>query len=172
MLHIIRGLPGSGKTTFAKSDKFGGMFHLRIEKDMYWVNRDGKYVFDKARYGECCDFVEHMVEEAMKAHVCTIVSSVFCTKAEVQKYIDLADKYNSDAMVWRMADNFGSIHNVPEENLKAMKESFEDFPGENFVSAVGYIVTHVTPTSEEIPNGNTSENSAPLQCRRNGVVSS
>jgi adenylate kinase family enzyme len=39
-LIIIRGLPGSGKSTFAKS-YFNGYIHL--EADMYFVQPDGSY---------------------------------------------------------------------------------------------------------------------------------
>lgn len=150
MLHLIRGLPGSGKSTFAKSEYFGGMLHL--ENDQYWIDPNGQYKFDEKRYLNAPSFTYLMCETALQNHVNVVVSCVFVRKSSVQKYIDLAKKYNSAITIWRMAGNFGTSHNVPQGTLAEMKKNFEelDYP-ENIVETVSVpyrIVATTVPSSE------------------------
>ena len=44
ILYIVRGIPGSGKSTFAKT--LGG---IHIEADQYFVDGDGNYNFDGSK---------------------------------------------------------------------------------------------------------------------------
>ena len=59
-LILLRGLPGSGKSTFAKSISNESTGH--IESDMFFV-KDGEYKFDgskiKDAHNWCQDVVEH-----------------------------------------------------------------------------------------------------------------
>jgi adenylate kinase family enzyme len=43
-IYIVRGCPGSGKSTFAKT--LGG---IHIEADQYFVDADGNYNFDGSK---------------------------------------------------------------------------------------------------------------------------
>ena len=48
MLHIIRGIPGSGKSTMARKLAPNAAF----EADAYMVDQQGNYAFDPSRLGE------------------------------------------------------------------------------------------------------------------------
>jgi len=47
-LFLLRGLPGSGKSTLAKS-LIGDKTYCHREADMYFVNSDGSYKFNKSQ---------------------------------------------------------------------------------------------------------------------------
>lgn len=49
----------------------------------------------------------------------------------MDKYLDLAYKYDAALKIFRCEGNFKNIHSVPENKIKIMKQRFEDYPGEN-----------------------------------------
>lgn len=168
MLHLIRGLPGSGKTTFARSETFGGM--LLIERDQFWLTADGKYKFRENDYQKAIDYQAHMVEEALKMHVNTVVTGVFMHEKSVKEYIDLAAKYQSAIMIWRCTGKFHTEHAVPEDKLKWMADNFEELHWPENIVELGpkYVITKTTnPTKEKIDE-RPSNDSTPLPGQRNG----
>ncbi len=44
----------------------------------------------------------------------------------MKPYIDLADKYGYTVFVIRCENDFGTVHGVPPDKIKQMKERFED----------------------------------------------
>lgn len=123
-LILVRGLPGSGKTTFAKSL---GIFH--VEQDMRFMS-DGEYRWSKDRVPDSVRFCRTAAKLAMLEKMDVVVSNTFTRVWEMEWYLDFA-KYNGYDIFVRKADgNFGSVHNVPESSLIAMRDRWEDFEGE------------------------------------------
>ena len=56
-----------------------------------------------------------------------VVSNVFVTVKAVNRYKELAKKYNADFKVLRMTGNFKNVHDVPKYTLASMKANFEDY---------------------------------------------
>lgn len=123
-LYLIRGLPGSGKTTFAKSL---GIFH--VEQDMCLIC-DGKYNWTKASVTNAVAFCRTAAKHAMLEGMDLVVSNTFTRRFEMQFYLDLANRLGYEVCVFKACGDFGSIHNVPEESMKAMRDRWEDFEGE------------------------------------------
>jgi predicted kinase len=123
-LTIVRGLPGSGKSTFAKSL---GCFHL--ESDMYFIN-DGQYEWSGNKVKSAHEFTAKIAEQICLTNADLVVSNTFTQSWEFQKYIDLAKKYNYNLVIHRFNSQYGNVHNVPKESLDKMKNRFEDFKGE------------------------------------------
>ena len=121
-LILLRGLPGSGKSSLAKSF---GVNH--IEADMFFI-RDDKYVFDvtKLRYAHewCQDVVESWMEKDITP---IVVSNTFTQEWEMDFYYTLAKTYGYIVHSVIVENRHGSknIHNVPEEKLEQMKNRFE-----------------------------------------------
>lgn len=136
MLYLIRGLPGSGKSTFARC-RFNGCLHF--ENDMFHlVNTNGdyyKYMFDpdlkELRSSNCFKFVNHALMVREDIPVC--VSNVFPTIHSINRYRDLAKSMNHKFKVFRMTSQFVSCHNVPRDAFKWMSDNFEDYEGEFLV---------------------------------------
>jgi predicted kinase len=131
-LYIIRGVPGSGKSTFAK--ELVGADFLVCEADKYFVDREGNYKFDGSKLKEahewCRDRVETFMEDSLlndQFYRRIAVSNTFTREWEMQAYIDLAEKYGYRVFSLIVENRHGSsnVHGVPDEVIEKMKERFE-----------------------------------------------
>lgn len=122
---IIRGLPGSGKTTLATA--LAEQVHtVHVEAD-HFFERIGK-VFDRAllaeAHADCFTRFELALYDPRVQRV--IVSNTFTTRWEYQPYVDAANKAGYSPQIVVCRGNFGSVHDVPEAALRRMRERWED----------------------------------------------
>ena len=121
-LFLLRGLPGSGKTTLAKS--LGGM---HIEADNYFME-DGEYKFDASKLKEAHAWCQDVVKVWIINNVPKIVvSNTFTQEWEMQPYYDLAKEhgYRVYSLIVENRHEGVNEHGVPEEKLVQMKNRFE-----------------------------------------------
>lgn len=128
-LILIRGLPGSGKSTFARRS-FPGVFHL--ENDMFH-QRDGEYRFDCRRMKDAVKWCMETAGRALGAGMDVVVSNTLVRRRHVLAYKSLADRFGADFSVYRMDGDWGSVHSVPESVMESMRSGFEDWDGETIV---------------------------------------
>lgn len=127
-LYIIRGLPGSGKSTYAKKI---GCFH--VEADMFHVC-NGKYQFDPKNVKAAHEWCQFMVRIAMTKGIDVVVSNTSTKKWEVEEYLKFAKEFNYDVeIIALVSKNYGNIHNVPEDVLSNMKDRWESIDGETLI---------------------------------------
>lgn len=124
-LSIIRGLPGSGKSTFAR-DHFPGVFH--VENDMFHVT-DGKYMFDQKKCQRVFGTVLSMVEMTLRLGADVTVSNVFMKLSSISRFVVLAREIGANVEIYQMAgQNFGDVHWVPSNVKASMERGFADIP--------------------------------------------
>lgn len=124
-LICLRGLPGSGKSTFTRK-------HFQcciLENDMFQVS-DGQYNWSADGTKRAISLCRKLAEEILQNGSDVVICNTFVKKHFIEGYKQLADKYHADLEVIRMTGNFHSIHNVPKTTIDNMKNSFEDWPGE------------------------------------------
>ena len=128
-LILVRGVSGSGKTTFV--EEFIENVSLSIATDDFFV-LDGMYTFDHnylAEYHQrCIDSVESEMESPSTEGYCNIVvHNTFTMEWEMQAYFDLAKKYgyNVYTIVIENRHKSDNIHDVPEGIVKAQRNRFE-----------------------------------------------
>lgn len=126
MLYLIRGLPGSGKSTYAKS-----LNCLVLEADMYSM-RNGKYDYDHSRIADAHAWCLEQAQRAIDLGIDVAVANTFCQFKFLIPYITYAQDHNCPVYIKEMFGNYGNIHNVPEIVLKRMKDSWEPLP-DNFL---------------------------------------
>ena len=89
VLYIVRGVPGSGKTTLAKQ-----LTANVFEADHYFYDNDGNYNFIpseiKEAHKECQQFVGYAMESGIQK---IAVSNTFTQEWEMKPYFELAEKY-------------------------------------------------------------------------------
>jgi predicted kinase len=122
ILYIVRGIPGSGKSTFANS-----LGCPVFEADMYFMI-DGEYKFDmskiKLAHNWCKLRVEHSMEDDFQK---IAVSNTFTQEWEMEPYYEMAKQYGYTVFSVIIENRHGGVneHGVPEDKLKMMKDRFE-----------------------------------------------
>ena len=123
---LLRGLPGSGKSSFAKlmSNALTGF----VEADMYFI-QNGEYKFDASKLRQAHAWCQNQVKEWMGPNGLDeiIVSNTFTQEWEMQPYFELAEKYGFVIFSLVVENRHGgkNVHNVPEDKLEQMKNRFE-----------------------------------------------
>ena len=122
-LFLLRGLPGAGKSTLAKS--LGGK---HVEADMYHLDEKGNYNWKPERVKEAHSWCQNqvgnwMIEEEQRI----VVSNTFTQEWEIQFYYDWAKEFDYKVFSLIVENRHGGTneHNVPEEVLVKMKDRFE-----------------------------------------------
>jgi predicted kinase len=133
VLYIVRGLPGSGKSTFAKM--LVGEDFLVCEADKYFIDKEtGEYNFDSTKIKEAHKFCQDTVESYMKDSLVNdqfyreiAVSNTFTQEWEMRPYFELAKNYGYKVFSVVVENRHGGTnqHGVPEEVLTKMCERFE-----------------------------------------------
>ena len=128
-LYLVRGLPGSGKSTYAKKEFVNKHGFLHFENDMYFMH-NGKYEFDSSKYKDAANWCYSQTDKALAAGRDVVVSNVFITFKSTRRYLQLAKKYNAEFKIFRKDKDYGNMHDVPENVLAQFKRLFQDIPGE------------------------------------------
>jgi len=123
IIYLVRGLPGSGKSTFAKT--LGGEHY---EADMFFIDGNGEYKFDGSKIKWAHEWCHDMVYMDMIKEIPKIVvSNTFTQEWEMQPYFELAKKYGYKVFSIIVENRHEGIneHGVPEEKIEQMKNRFE-----------------------------------------------
>lgn len=120
---LVRGLPGSGKSTIASRLTFTPLIS-HIETDMFWVI-DGEYKWDAARLTEAHAWCLAETRKLLEKGMIPVVSNTFTTIKELKPYFDLAKEFSVTPNVILAQGGFKNIHNVPEATLKRMRDRFQ-----------------------------------------------
>jgi predicted kinase len=120
-LILLRGLPGAGKSTFAKT--LGG---IHIEADHYFM-KDGEYKFDASKLKQAHEHCRTSTEGWMMEGYNIVVSNTFTQEWEMDAYYELAGKYGYRVYSLIVENRHNGIneHGVPADKLEQMKNRFE-----------------------------------------------
>jgi predicted kinase len=113
---LIRGIPGSGKTTMAK--KMLGYHHL--EADMY-LEVNGRYVYNPSKVPKAHDWCVASAKAALEQGRNVVVSNTFAKKWELQRYIDLGFPFR----IVEATGTWPNVHGVPKAIIEKMRARWE-----------------------------------------------
>lgn len=126
-LYLIRGVPGSGKSSFANELLNYNLVDYVQEADSYFVDSStSEYKFDPCLLGVAHLECKKGVMSALELGLSVAVSNTSTTEREVQVYKEIAEKYNARfvSLIVENRHEGKNVHNVPEEKIKQMKDRF------------------------------------------------
>ena len=126
-LILLRGLPGSGKSTFAKS--LGG---IHIEADQYFMD-NGVYKFDASQIKNAHNYCQsqtrawmsHNGEQIKTDKI--IVSNTFTMEWEMDAYFEMAEEfgYQVFSLIVENRHEGVNVHDCPKDKIEQMRNRFE-----------------------------------------------
>lgn len=122
-LYLVRGLPGAGKTTFARSIVPPSSV---FSADDYFYDAEGNYHFDVGRLWPAHRSCQLAVAKAMKHGGDIAVANTFTRYREMKPYVKLAEEHGYRVFSLIVENRHGnvSLHNVPEEDVERMRQRF------------------------------------------------
>jgi predicted kinase len=126
-LILLRGLPGAGKTAFAKLISESSTYPF-FSVDDYFTDKEGNYLFEFSEnykaYAQCLSSTENALKIGISK---VIVHNTFTMAWEMEPYFNLANKYNCILHILTVEhyhDGFNS-HAITVEQLKKMAEKYQ-----------------------------------------------
>ena len=120
-LIILRGLPGSGKSSFAK------VFDAPVCCADDYFMKDGKYEWKAAEIGNAHLWCQRKCKTLMEAGTeKIIIANTSVAARDLRPYTDLAEKYGYRVYSVIVENRHGGVneHSVPEETIQKMLERF------------------------------------------------
>ena len=132
MLILVRGLPGSGKSSFAGNFKPAEVF---AADDFFYRRGKGKgeYAFDPALLGEAHKYCQRATRSALYAGSMVIVTNTFSQRWELEPYLKFAAEVDVRVAVVDLFDGGltdealaeRGLHGVPQDTIATMRARWE-----------------------------------------------
>ena len=156
-LYIVRGMPGSGKSTFARElqAKTGALF---VEPDMFLMS-DGKYNYTITEYPRAEERAHKCLRVAVHGCADLIYADVLTRSASIEYLYSLT--YTPQLVFYKMKvftikitteeSKKRNVHNVQHEDIDRFAREWEDWPGETVIDG---LVRNGTDGTKERRNEN------------------
>ncbi len=125
-LVVLRGLPGTGKSTLAHAlAREQGFVHL--EADTHFV-RDGQYRFDPAHVADAHAWCVSQAFTELKTGKRVVIANTHVKLWELAGPLGLAQLLALPARVIECTAEYDNIHTVPAEVIATMRSKWERLP--------------------------------------------
>lgn len=120
-LVLIRGLPGSGKTSLAKM--MTG--HEHLEADQFFTSHDGTYIYDQEKVKDAHEWCQRETMRALANGKNVVVSNTFTRRFEMEPYFRMCESLGILTVVIETRGNYPNVHGVDDEMLDRMRNRWE-----------------------------------------------
>jgi predicted kinase len=124
-LYLVRGVPGSGKSSLAMTLFNSGVVDCCFEADEGMM-QDGVYVFNPALLPKVHAVCQSKTTSALLEGFNVAVSNTSVTEKEVKTYQCIAEQIGANFISLVVENRHGctNIHGVPDEKINQMKSRF------------------------------------------------
>ena len=120
-LILIRGLPGSGKSTWARQLLADGVVQAHFEIDMHFVGADGVYRFEPHRYSEAEQWCREETVAALETGQSVVVSNTFCHPKEIKAYEEIAERFGAQIEILEAKGEWQNLHGVSNVDMASLR---------------------------------------------------
>jgi predicted kinase len=123
-LTLVRGLPGSGKSTIATQLLADSPNAYHVETDMFFTDYNGNYEWNRENITAAHKWCLEQARSGLKNNLDVFVSNTFTTVHELRPYFELAKEFEILPTVILCQNDWGSSHDVPLGTILNMKKRF------------------------------------------------
>jgi predicted kinase len=132
-LIILRGLPGSGKSTFARELATTQNF-IHLEADQFLTDGAGNYRFDPERIADAHAVCQQRAYEALRDGNRVVIANTHVR--ELAPYIGLAKILNVNYRIVECDGDWKNVHWVNSETIEKMRTKWEPLPASISLHAI------------------------------------
>lgn len=128
-LLILRGAPGSGKTTVATKTKFFAGW-VTVSADQFFTKPNGSYHFDATKLQEAHNWCFNKAKEALSRGSNVVVDNTNRKLSEFKRYLEIP---GVEIKVFCVDSSFTSTKQIPQHVMVRFFEEYQVYPGERYV---------------------------------------
>jgi len=122
-LVLIRGLPGSGKSTMAAGAEFQEFEHY--EADMFFLDGSGAYNYQREKIQDAHAWCRAKTWTALEMGKKVVVCNTFTRLNEMEPYMEMCRRLGIVPRVIEATGNWPNQHGVPQEMVERMRKRWE-----------------------------------------------
>lgn len=129
---IIRGLPGSGKSTMALKHFVDKKGYKICEADHFFYD-NGVYNFDYSKLADAHEYCHNKAISELERGGKVVISNTFSRLWEIKELLGKLPVGRNEVSVLHCHGGTGTVHNVPEFVVERMKQRWQTWKGEKHV---------------------------------------